>query len=230
VSLPPHFTNASCSLKYNSPEQLILQDDPSFLPEFAAPPLELLDLDLGVDFSINRTGDSQSLTPFGSQSSSQAGPLGGLILPTSSPGQPGSFHFAGDNDNAGASGLPEADEGYQINEPDFTFDENGELVEDLPGRAVAGTPAARSVAAMQSDAGASAKVRREHEEGRAGGVQVSFTAVFARALHLALTCLSCVRSGLRAVWPHLSCGMASHAVLSGSHEASQCSKRPLFLG
>jgi hypothetical protein len=196
VSISPHFTNASYSLKYNSPEQLILQDDPSFLPEFAAPPLELLDLDLGFDFSINRTGDSQSLTPFGSQSSSHAGPLGGLILPTSSPGQPGSFPFAGDtdNDNVGASGMLGADEGYQINEPDFTFDENGELVEDLQARAVAGTPAARSAAAMQSDAGASAKVRREHEEGRAGGVQVSFTAVL-RAFGT-LYSLVCLASGL----------------------------------
>jgi hypothetical protein len=60
------------------------------------------------------------------------------------------------------------------------FDENGEIVEAPAVHDVAGTPAARSGAAMHSDAGASAsaKVRRDHEEGRMGGAQVSFTASF----------------------------------------------------
>jgi len=59
---------------------------------------------------------------------------------------------------------------------------------------------------MHSDAGASARVRREHEEGRAGGLQVSFTVLF----HL---CVCCARwtSGLFGLtWFG---GMASHAVL-----------------
>jgi hypothetical protein len=43
---------------------------------------------------------------------------------------------------------------------------------------------------MHSDAGASAKVRQEHEEGRMDGVQVSFTAVCCVLLHFALTLLS----------------------------------------
>jgi hypothetical protein len=73
-----------------------------------------------------------------------------------------------------------ADEGFQLNEPEFTFDENGEFVENAPEKDVLGTPA---VGAMQSDAGASAKVRREHEEGRAGAGEVSFTAVLRAFLH-----------------------------------------------
>ncbi|KAF2830191.1 hypothetical protein CC86DRAFT_464616 [Ophiobolus disseminans] len=155
------------------PEQLILQDDPSFLPEFTIPPLELLaDLDLGFDFTVNRSGESQSLTPFGSQSSSHDGPLGGLILPSSSPGQQGSFHLEGDNEVPGPSGLLVPDNGFQLDEPEFTFDDNGEWVENAPRSGAVETPAARSAGPMQSDAGASAKVRREHEEGREGGIQL----------------------------------------------------------
>lgn len=89
------------------PEQLVLPEDPSFLPDFALPPPELLaHLDLGLD--ITRSGESQSLTPFGSQqsqSSSHAGALGGLVLPSSSPGAPGSFRLEGDNDIAGHGDL-----------------------------------------------------------------------------------------------------------------------------
>lgn len=163
------------------PEQLILQDDPSFLPDFALPPPEFL---ADLDFSINRSSESQSLTPFGSQVSSQDGPLGGLVLPSSSPGQPpGSFHLGGDNDIAGPSAV---DESFHLADPEFTFGDDGELIEGN----VAGTPAARSAAAIQSDAGASAKVRKEHEEGRAGAVQVSFTAVLRAIFSLAsLACL-----------------------------------------
>jgi hypothetical protein len=171
----------SHALNINRPEQLVLQDDPSFLPEFALPPPELLaDLDLALDLNVSRSGESQSLTPFGlqqSQSSSQTGALGGLVLPTSSPGEPGSFRLQGDNDAADPTGFLGADDGFDLGEPEFAFDENGELIEVPQAQRGAGTPAARSMATMHSDAGASAKVRQEHEEGRIGGAQVSFTAV-----------------------------------------------------
>ncbi|KAH6351706.1 hypothetical protein HBI37_038350 [Parastagonospora nodorum] len=159
------------------PEQLVLQDDPSFLPDFALPPPEVLaDLDLGLDFIVSRSGDSQSLTPFGSQqtqSSPNAGALGGLVLPTSSPDGPGGFQFQSGDEAAGTTSFVGGDDGFDIGEPDFGFDENGELIEGpLVMPPVAGTPAARSAAGMHSDAGASTKVRKEHEEGRMGGAQI----------------------------------------------------------
>ncbi|KAH7398699.1 Rec8 like protein-domain-containing protein [Phaeosphaeria sp. MPI-PUGE-AT-0046c] len=158
------------------PEQLMLQDDPSFLPDFAlAPPANLTDLDGDFNFNISHSGESQSLTPFGSQksySSSQAGPLGGLVLPSSSPTPAGGFQLHGDTEGAGTNQLPIADHGMAFDEPDFAFDENGELVESLLAPVVAGTPAGRSRAAMHSDADASAKVRRDHEEGRMGGALI----------------------------------------------------------
>lgn len=51
---------------------------------------------------------------------------------------------------------------------------------------------------MHSDAAASAKVRKEHEEGRMGGVQVSFTA--SSAGYYTLLSLACLvgRSRIRA--------------------------------
>jgi len=151
---------------------------------------------------VPRSGDSQSLTPFGSQqtpSSPHAGALGGLVLPTSSPDGPGGFQLQGGDEAAGSSGFVGGDDGFDLGEPDFGFDENGELIEGpqvVPH--VAGTPVARSAAGMHSDAGASAKVRKEHEEGRMGGTQVSFTAVF--ALFVTLPSLPCL---LRYdAWPH----------------------------
>lgn len=206
--IPP--TQPSYLLHPNSPEQLILQDDPSFLPEFTLPPLELLaDLERDFDLTNNRSGESQSLTPFGLQSSSQHGPLGGLILPTSSPGQPGSFHLEGDDEiTAPIIGV---DEGFQLDEPEFTFDENGDYVEIAPK---VGTPAARSAAAMHSDAAASAKVRQEHEEGREGGIQVSLSADLCATLPCVIICCPT----LWALWPDLSWPHGLTRRLTWSHK------------
>jgi hypothetical protein len=188
------------SLMLARPDQLVLPDDPSFLPEFALPPPELLaDLDLDLDFNIPHSGDSQLLTPFGSQSSSQAGAIGPLVLPSSSPGQLGGFQLLGDDGQAGPSGLLCVDDIIQLEEPDFTFDNDGNLVEGPPSKAAPGTPAAHRGAGMHSDVGASARVRREHEEGHVGGVQVSFTAVsYIFYILLSLPCLADWAS-----WPHL---------------------------
>jgi hypothetical protein len=164
------------------------------LPEFALPLPELLtDLDLGLEFSIARSSESQSLTPFGtqqSQSSPNAGALGGLVLPSSSPVEQGGFQLEGDDEAAGNSGFFGGDDGFDLGEPDFGFDENGELIEGPLAPRVAGTPAARSGAAMHSNAGASAKVRKEHEEGRMVGAQVSLLLFWRVVWHLALTLLS----------------------------------------
>jgi hypothetical protein len=200
---PPHNSRCLCSLYIHRPEQLVLQDDPSFLPDFTLPPLELLaDLDLGLNFDIARSGDSQSLSPFGSQhsqSSHHTGALGGLVLPTSSPSPAGGFELQGDNQTAGPSVFLGADHGLDFGEPDFMFDENGEFVEAPAVKNVAGTPAARSGAAIHSDAGASAKVRKDHEEGRMGGAEVSFTTL----CYAASTLLSLVCPWTWVAWLHL---------------------------
>lgn len=176
---PEHLT------KLHRPEQLVLPDDPSFLPEFALVPPELLaDLDLPFDLGITRTGESQSFTPFGSQhsQSSHGDAIGGLVLPSSSPSMPGGeFRLEGDNglgSIGGPSGMLGAGDMLEVLEPDFTFGEDGDIIDLTASNAVVRTPGAPGRNTMHSDAGASERVRREHEEGRRTDAQVSFTAVF----------------------------------------------------
>ncbi|KAH8717092.1 Rec8 like protein-domain-containing protein [Phaeosphaeriaceae sp. PMI808] len=159
------------------PEQLILPDDPSFLPDFLLSPPELLaELDQGFNVGTSRSADSQSLTPFGSQrehSFSSVSALGGLVIPSSSsPGRAGSFILGDDNEVGGSNDLINLQDDIQLGEPGFTFDENGELVDGLEARIVAGTPAGHSGTVVHSDAGASERVWREHEEGRLGALQI----------------------------------------------------------
>lgn len=154
------------------------------MPEFALPPPDLLaDLGLDINFNIARSGESQSLTPFGSQSSSQASALGGLVLPDdSSPQQAHDIGLQGDDGQAASSGfLGTGNE----NDPGFTFDDDGNFIDGPSPKVPAGIPAGG--AGMLSDAGASARVRREHEEGRMGGPQVSFTTAFPAVCHPPLT-------------------------------------------
>ncbi|CAA9960214.1 Rad21 Rec8 N domain containing protein [Pyrenophora teres f. maculata] len=155
------------------PEQLILQDDPSFLPDFTLPPPELLaELDSRFNLDIVHSGESQSLTPFcsqQSQDSSHVGVVGGLVLPTSSPGLPGQFRLEGD-DELGGLGGPSAmlgdDDMVEIEDPDFMFGDDGEIVHLSPGRRSARTPVRSAGTPVSGDAGTSARVRREHKEGR----------------------------------------------------------------
>jgi hypothetical protein len=143
------------------------------------------------------TGDSQSLTPFGSQPSlsSHGGPIGGLVLPTSSPDAPGGFRLEGDNEPGsvgGPSALFGAGEMTDLLEPDFAFGDDGEIIDVPPRNALFRTPGVPGGTAMPSDAGASARVRREHEEGQRAGAQVSFTALSHCFSVLDLASMSCV--------------------------------------
>ncbi|KAF1978109.1 hypothetical protein BU23DRAFT_595909 [Bimuria novae-zelandiae CBS 107.79] len=149
------------------PDQLVMPDDPSFLPEFAMPPPELLaELHLGRALSpLCVSGESQSLTPFADQQDpSTPAPAAGLILPTSSSVGPGGFDLQGNGPSSIGGHGDFADE-EMIDAPDFTFDENGEFVDLTEANMVHGTPAAQGGSNMHSDAGASAKVRQEHEDG-----------------------------------------------------------------
>ena len=173
------------SQKLHRPEQLILQDDPSFLPSFALPPPELLaELDSNFNFNadIVHSGESQSLTPFGSQqsqSSSHVGAIGGLILPTSSPGLPGEFRLEGGSEPGGFGGpnlVLKDDDMVEIEDPDFMFGDDGEIIQLSPGRRSARTPTRSTGAPVSGDAGASARMRREHKEGQRAVSQVSLAA------------------------------------------------------
>lgn len=190
------------------PEQLILEDDPSFLPELALPPPDFLaELDYNFNLDIARSGDSQTLTPFSSQqarSSSHADVIGGLILPTSSPVMVAEFRLEGD-DGVGSVGGPSvmgAGDIIQLEEPDFMIADDGEIIQLPPRRKMPSTPARTAGAKMSSDAGASARVRKEHEEGQQAGDQVSFAA-FSTCFCTAISVLSlavrlrCSHSSLR---------------------------------
>ncbi|KAI4910896.1 hypothetical protein J4E90_007153 [Alternaria incomplexa] len=159
------------------PEQLIFEDDPSFLPELGLPPPDfLVELDHNFNFDIARSGDSQTLTPFSSQqarSSSHADGIGGLILPTSSPVMAAEFRLEGD-DGVGSVGGPSvmgAGDTIQLEDPDFMIADDGEIIQLPPRRKIPSTPARTAGAKMSSDAGASARVRKEHEDGQQVGDQ-----------------------------------------------------------
>lgn len=60
-----------------------------------------------------------------------------------------------------------------LEEPDFVFGEDGDIIEFNPGQRAPETPAAAGGVPLHNDAGASARVRQEDGEGQQGGVQVS---------------------------------------------------------
>lgn len=76
----------------------------------------------------------------------------------------------------------------QLDEPDFTFGEDGDLIQFTPGQPLPATPTVTRGAQMHSDVGASARVRREHEEGQQGGDQVSLAMKFYFVLYCTYTC------------------------------------------
>ncbi|KAF2190464.1 hypothetical protein K469DRAFT_656799 [Zopfia rhizophila CBS 207.26] len=162
------------------PEQLILQDDPSFLPEFTLPPLNLNfgDFDQPMPWETPRSGESQSLTPFGSQldHSTPEGQVGGIILPSSSSRGMGGFVVQGD-DGPGTIGGPgsmlEPDVNIEgLDQLEFEIDADGNLIEITPNRVISGTSVAPGGGALPSDGGASARVRGEHEEGQRAGAEL----------------------------------------------------------
>jgi hypothetical protein len=166
-------------LTIDRPEQLILQDDPSFLPGLTLPPPELFEDFIFPEPVKARTGEeSQTLTPFGSQTVPRTPqrPLGGLVIPSSSSGPVGGFGLEGDDvpGSAGDVGGMMSREG--IAEPlpeDFSFDADGNFIDFAAGEGIVSTPQIAQGAVMHSDAGASARVRAEHEEGQQVAVQVS---------------------------------------------------------
>ncbi|KAF2116553.1 Rec8 like protein-domain-containing protein [Lophiotrema nucula] len=156
------------------PEQLMLQDDPSFLPEFLLPPPELLaELNLPLPPTHPRTGESQSLTPFGSQKeiTTPEAPVAGLIIPSSSSGLRGGFTIMGDDGPATVGDIGDDYPTGPLPELDFDFDEYGGFIEHPKDKTKHSTPAAPGGTGVLSDAAASVRVRLEHEAGQQGDIQ-----------------------------------------------------------
>ena len=144
------------------------------------PPHELLaDIDLGFNLDLPRSDESQSLTPFGSQQLSQSSHVAGygLLLPSSPPNRPAGVGLEDDNKSQGGNAFVDVENLLQLDEPDFIFGEDGDMIEFTPGQPAPATPAAVGGAPMHSDAGASARVRQEHGEGQQVGDQVSIVAI-----------------------------------------------------
>ncbi|KAH7392678.1 Rec8 like protein-domain-containing protein [Pyrenochaeta sp. MPI-SDFR-AT-0127] len=159
------------------PEQLVLPDDPTFLPDFTLPPPDILaELDPVANLDITHFDESQTLSPFGSQQSqsSHAASIGGLILPTSSPTLTGVFRVDGNSalhSIGRSSGIMDAGDMLEVIEPGFTFDDDGDIIDLSPGNELPKTPGMHGRMTMPYDADASARVRREHEEGKRAGAQ-----------------------------------------------------------
>lgn len=163
------------------PEQLVLQDDPSYLPEFNLPPPELLaELNLGLPMEpVKHSGESQELTPFGSQRSPSTprGSVGRLIVPSSSSVDVGEFVVQGayDPDSEGGAMFSAG-----FNEPmvdaEFMIDEDGGLIDLSEANVISGTPAARGDRVI-GDARASAQVRDGHEAEAGADAEVSYSPV-----------------------------------------------------
>lgn len=126
----------------NRPEALLLEDDPTFLPDLAFAPLDF-DLSRLDAFISGGSQTSSSLSPHTARTTPQSDQTG-LILPSSGTGGVGDIGgFVVDGSDrfsalAGAHLLGE-DDGF-LPEADFTFDEEGNLL-DLGGmRAASAAP------------------------------------------------------------------------------------------
>ena len=165
--------------KPSSADQLILQDDPNFLPE-----LDLLPVDLGDAVMFTGLESLQSpdtVTPVGSQRQDPSLPdLGGdLMMPPSASSFVGGLVGAGDAYSVRGSGLFRQDEAHGMLEDDLgmQIDADGNLVleEDFP-LATQRQPRAPIGRVDRTDIGsdtASARVRAEHAGGHGAADFVS---------------------------------------------------------
>ena len=132
-----------------SPDQLVLQDDPAFLPDLVFPGL---DIDLSsLDISTNDSSRRSSiLSPHSQRSSLSSHPeanesMLGLVIPTSDTGGAGDiggFMLPAENVSSAQRSAQlrrlydDEDEGFDL-DPGFSFDADGNLIEErTPGSAV----------------------------------------------------------------------------------------------
>lgn len=165
-----------------SPDQLIVHDDPAFVPDFALPGL---DIDLSaLDISSGSSRHSSILSHQSQRSSLSSQPdadeaVGFLIIPSSDSGGArdlGGFILPSDNPSSAQRSarigglLEDEDEGFNL-DPGFTIDADGNLIEgNTPDLAAAPPVGVR----LGSDSAASVRVRQELLEGlEAGQYQVT---------------------------------------------------------
>lgn len=174
-------------VRFCSPDQLVLVDDPAFLPDFALPGLDidLSALEISTDDSSRR---SSILSPHSQRSSLSSHPdtdqsLLGLIIPTSDSGGAGDiggFILPGGSVSSAQRSaqlgrlLDDEDEGFDI-DPGFRIDADGNLIEErTPGPGPVVTPSGS--VRIGGDSAASGRVRQELLEGlQAGHAEVSLT-------------------------------------------------------
>lgn len=134
------------------------------------PPLDLFpDLGFHSDALAALHGSSQSLTPGGSHGS-RSSAVGGLILPSSpSDNIQGAFRLEGD-DGPGSLGdlrrLNTDVDMLDIAEADFTFGEDGELIDLMASRAAAHTPMREALGPVNGNEKSNVIVRGEYDEGQ----------------------------------------------------------------
>ena len=171
----------------SSPDQLILHDDPAFVPDMVLPGLDidLAALDISTDASSRRSSilsPHSQRTSLSSEHASDESALG-LVIPSSDGGGAGhlggfiipSSEQASVRRSVGVGNLfGEAEDDFNL-DPGFMFDNDGNMIDlvkdvSLP-RVEQILPAAGRI---RSDSGAIAQVRRELDEGlQAGQLEVS---------------------------------------------------------
>jgi hypothetical protein len=117
----------------------------------------------------------------------------------------------------------------EIEDPGFTFGDDGEIIQFSPRRELARTPAKIAGATMSADVGANVRAQKEHEERRQVANQVSFAAFFHIILHCDISCWSCGLTSL----PSLEAqDTATHDLTAGFRTHSggylQCPRPAMF--
>ncbi|KAI4204959.1 MAG: hypothetical protein LQ350_000811 [Teloschistes chrysophthalmus] len=163
-------------------DQLVLEDDPAFLPDMVLPGLniDLATLDITTDASSHRSSllSPQSLRT--SQSSQQHsdssmvglqipasdeggfGDLGGFIVPSSDRASIRPSGRFSELRREGGQGIREEDDDF-IMDPGFMFDHEGNLI--ITGDDAQAEQQQPATGRVRSDSAASARVRRELAEG-----------------------------------------------------------------
>ncbi|MCJ1434419.1 hypothetical protein MMC27_003787 [Xylographa pallens] len=159
------------------PDQLVLRDDPAFLPDIDLPSLDL-DLSLfenstqGSSHGISIMSASSHLSSRSSDKDGEASVLG-LLIPTSDSGNAGGiggFQLANSGSNAteidhGIADVFSEEQGF-FPDVDFNFDAEGNMIElEAPQAVQFHEPVPRS----RSDSVISAQMRQHHEDGHLTG-------------------------------------------------------------
>jgi hypothetical protein len=162
-------------LMNHRPEQLLLQDDPSFLLNSTLPTFDLTILSQGSNMFDTQFTEASLHSKHSSQET-VGDVLGGLVFPSdTTPGGLGGFDLArdyryGTSQPGRSSVLARDDDGGLLLEDDIGIDEEGNIVELPPSEVHS---AARSVRReIVRDGAASSRIRQEHEAFQATTVRM----------------------------------------------------------